>query len=300
MGRTAHPDVEVIDLEPGLWIWRQQHPSWKEGHDWPEVVTSVCVDVGDQRWVLDPLLPPDDASAVWDRLSDRPPTAVAVLIPDHLRESWGDRSRWSSDLLADRYGCRVFGPNDVDPDMIAAIGPLTADVETIVPGTELPGGLVPFRDVRGWAETPLWIPEHHTLVFGDGMTERDGSLRVWMSPTHEERALPDLQAMLALPFQRVIISHGRPVHDRRAFEDALERPPWPASSLHIAAWRGDFDRVRTLVQRGADLAALSDTSGETPLQWAMNGPAADDATEQSRQHVINYLRSAMAEQGYDH
>ena len=39
-----------------------------------------------------------------------------------------------------------------------------------------------------------------------------------MSPTHEERAVPDLRATLDLPFERVIISHGDPVHTRDAFK----------------------------------------------------------------------------------
>jgi hypothetical protein len=37
-----------------------------------------------------------------------------------------------------------------------------------------------------------------------------------MSPTHEDRAIPDLRAMLDLQFERVIISHGEPVHTRDA------------------------------------------------------------------------------------
>src|ERR687887_668752 len=31
---------------------------------------------------------------------------------------------------------------------------------------------------------------------------------------------------LELPFEHVIVSHGEPVHDRAAFERALELPPW--------------------------------------------------------------------------
>ena len=31
-----------------------------------------------------------------------------------------------------------------------------------------------------------------------------------------------------VPFELVIVSHGEPVHDRAAFERALELPPWPA------------------------------------------------------------------------
>jgi hypothetical protein len=38
--------------------------------------------------------------------------------------------------------------------------------------------------------------------------------------------LPALSALLALPFEHVLVSHGEPVHDRAAFEAALERPPW--------------------------------------------------------------------------
>lgn len=294
MGQRSSPNVEVVDLAPGLWLWRLEHPSWSAGHDWPEVVTSVCVDAGEERWLIDPLLPPDDARQVWDRLTERPPTAVAVLLGDHLRETWDDRKVWSSDALAERFGCRVFGPNAYDTDMLDNVGPVRAAVNKIVPGRELPGGLLPFRDVRGWHETPLFLPRQETLVFGDGMTGRDGTLRVWMSPTHEERAVPELRAMLDLPFERVIISHGEPVHTRAEFERALQLPPWPASSLHIAAWRGDLDQVRRLVERGADLAARSDTGHETPLEWAIKATRNDWSRQPGHDDVIAYLRAAAA------
>jgi hypothetical protein len=38
--------------------------------------------------------------------------------------------------------------------------------------------------------------------------------------------LPALRALLDLPFQHVLVSHGEPVHDRAEYERALERPPW--------------------------------------------------------------------------
>jgi len=72
----------------------------------------------------------------------------------------------------------------------------------------------------------VWLPEHRTIVFADALTERAGKLRVWATPWHEERALPALRALLELPFERVIVSHGEPVHDRAAYERALELPPW--------------------------------------------------------------------------
>jgi glyoxylase-like metal-dependent hydrolase (beta-lactamase superfamily II) len=104
-------------------------------------------------------------------------------------------------------------------------------------------------------------------MFADALTERAGVLRVWMSPTHEDRALPDLRAMLDLPFERVIISHGEPVHSRDAFKRALELPQWPAGPLHQAAYRGNLARVRDLVAAGADVTARDERFGARRLQF---------------------------------
>src|SRR5437867_8925512 len=73
----------------------------------------------------------------------------------------------------------------------------------------------------------------HTRSYGDWSSDVCSS-DLWMSPTHTDRALPDLRGMLDLPFGRVIISHGEPVHTREAFERALELPEWPAGPLHLA------------------------------------------------------------------
>jgi glyoxylase-like metal-dependent hydrolase (beta-lactamase superfamily II) len=70
------------------------------------------------------------------------------------------------------------------------------------------------------------VPERRTLVFADALTERQGQLLVWGTPWHEERVLPALRALLELPFEHVVVSHGEPVHDRAAFERALELPPF--------------------------------------------------------------------------
>jgi hypothetical protein len=84
----------------------------------------------------------------------------------------------------------------------------------------------------------------------------------------------------------VIISHGEPVHRRDAFERALELPQWPAGPLHLAAYRGNLDRVRNLVGAGADVTALDERFGKTALDWA--GWTKQDA-------VVAYLRSVMKE-----
>jgi hypothetical protein len=291
MSERTKPNVEVIDLAPGLWIWRLEHPEWNEHCDWQEVVTSTCVDAGDERWLLDPLLPPADTTEVWDRLAERPPTAVALLIPDHHdRMSWSDRQLRSVDAVVTRYRCRAFGPDDWSNNK-----PPKTNLQKIVPNEDLPGGLMPFRDPRGWSETPLYIPQQKTLVFGDALTERGGVLRIWGTP-HIERARSDLRAMLDLPFERLIISHGQPVHTREALERALDLPGWPTSTpLHHAAWEGDFDRVRQLVEEGAELMVRDEAYNATPLEWAEGGAKQESAAGRRHHEIIDYLKSVTGE-----
>jgi hypothetical protein len=203
---------ELRDVVPGLWVWRVAHPDWKEGLDWEPLVTSTCVESGGEVALLDPIAPSDHADEVWARLDARPPTLVVVLKPDHVLDV---------DLFVRRYGARAFGPRLFWRDNV----PETR-LEPIEPGGELPGGLVALYDGRGRDETPLWAPEPRALVFADALTAPAGELRVWATPWHEERVLPALRALLDLPFEHVIVSHGEPVHDRAAYEQALARSPW--------------------------------------------------------------------------
>jgi hypothetical protein len=137
---------------------------------------------------------------------------VVVLKPDHVRDV---------DLFVRWYGARAFGPSLFWPDDV----PRTP-LEAVQPGDELPGGLLAHDDGRGRMETPLYLPEQRAVVFADAMTAPGGVLRIWATPWLRERTLPTLRAMLALPFEHVLVSHGEPVHDRAAFEAALEREPW--------------------------------------------------------------------------
>jgi hypothetical protein len=204
--------MQAIDIAPGLWAWRTRHPDWGEDADWEPFVTSVYVESAGEVGLLDALAPPEDATEIWARLEARSPTFLVVLKPDHVRDV---------DLFARRYSARAFGPSLFWPHDVPS-----TELEAIEPGSELPGGLVALYDGRGRNETPLWLPEQRALAFADALTERDGVLRVWGTPWHEERALPALRALLDLPFEHVIVSHGEPVHDRAAYERALELPPW--------------------------------------------------------------------------
>jgi glyoxylase-like metal-dependent hydrolase (beta-lactamase superfamily II) len=204
--------TELRDVAPGLWIWRTEHRDWSPEVDWEPLVTSTCVSSGGEVALLDPLAPPEGATDVWDRLDANPPTLLVVLKPDHVRDV---------DLFVRRYGARAFGPSLFWRHDIPE-----TDLEPIEPGSSLAGGLVALYDGRGRNETPLWLPEQRALVFADALTAPGGELRVWSTPWHEERVLPALRALLELPFERVIVSHGEPVHDRAAYERALELPPW--------------------------------------------------------------------------
>jgi hypothetical protein len=204
--------AEVRDVANGLWVWRMRHPDWSPDADWEPFVTSTCVESGGEVVILDPLAPPADDDPVWERLNARPPTVAIVLKPDHIRDV---------DRFVERYGARAYGPylfwrHDI-PE---------TELEGVQPGDSLPGGLVALYDGRGRNETPVWLPEQLALVFADALTAPGGELRVWGTPWHEERVLPALRALLELPFEHVIVSHGEPVHDRAAYEQALHLPPW--------------------------------------------------------------------------
>jgi len=208
--------VEIRDVVPGLWLWRQPHWEWREGDDWEPEVSSFAVESGGEVILLDPLAPPPVAGAeVYARLETPQPTAVVILKPDHVRDV---------DLFVHWYGVPAHGPwlfwkGDA---------PRT-ELQPIFQDEILPGGLVALADGRGGIERPLYLPEQRTIVFADGLTAPKaggGLLRIWWTPVLEKRALPALRAMLELPFERVLVSHGEPVHSRADFEAALEREPW--------------------------------------------------------------------------
>jgi len=200
---------ELRDVADGLWLWRLRYPDWRPEAGWPPHVASTVAESGGEVLLIDPLAPPEDATEIWGRLDAKPPTIVVILKPDHVRDV---------DLFVRRYSARAFGPW-----LFWRTNIPETELEPIEPGSELPGGAVAQYDGRGRMETPLWVPERRVLVFADGMTAPDAELRIWHTP-HTGRALAAMRALLELPFDHVIVSHGEPVHDRAAFERALELP----------------------------------------------------------------------------
>jgi len=209
--------VEIRDVAPGLWLWRQPHWEWREGDDWEPEVASFVVESGGEVVLIDPLAPPPIAGAeVYRRLESTPPTRIAILKPDHVRDL---------DAFAHWYGIPAHGPWLYWKGDAPHVEP-----QPIFQDETLPGGLVALADGRGGLERPLYLPEQRAIVFADGLTAPaagGGLLRVWWTPVLERRALPALRAMLDLPFEWVLVSHGQPVHTRADFEAALgDRTPW--------------------------------------------------------------------------
>jgi hypothetical protein len=210
--------VEVRDVAPGLWLWRQAHWEWRTGDDWEPEVASFVIESGGEVVLLDPLAPPPIGGAeVYRRLLERPPTRVVVLKPDHVRDV---------DLFCHWYRIPAHGPrlyfrNDVP----------RVEMDGLLPDEVIPGGLVALEDGRGGLERPIYAPQQRAIVFADGMTAPaavGGELRIWWTPMLERQTKPALRAMLELDFEWVLVSHGEPVHNRDEFTAALDREPWSA------------------------------------------------------------------------
>jgi hypothetical protein len=204
--------VEIRDIAPGLWLWRQPHWEWEEGADWEPEVSSFVVESRGEVVLLDPLAPRPSEREIYSRLEAKPPTAIVVIKPDHVRDV---------DLFVHWYGIPAYGPWLFEQ----GLAPIT-ELNPVRPGDELPGGLLALSDGRGGVETPIYLPEQRAIVFADGMTAPGGVLRVWHSPSLENWGFRTLRTMLDLPFEHVLVSHGKPVHTRADFEAALEREPW--------------------------------------------------------------------------
>lgn len=197
--------MSLREIRPGLLRWEARHPEWKPGApespaDWLPDVGSVAYEAPDAFVFVDPLVP----DGVWGALDERVRAhgrPVAVLTT--LR--WHRRSR---DAVVRRYGATTSRARRSLPE----------DVETI--------------PIRGAGETLVWLPEARALVAGDRII---GNGRGGLRPCPESwlRYLPSgmtvsglreaLRALLDLPIELVLTSHGDPVLEdgREALARAL-------------------------------------------------------------------------------
>ena len=215
--------VVMQQLADGLWHWTARHPEWHPGVFGAEV-GSYALRAGDELLLVDPLVPDDARAAVDDLVAGARAVHVLITIGYHAR---------SAEALADRYGCRIYGPQRVASRL--------RDLSLLVvlePGADGPAGVRAFaigRPVRG--ERPLWLPSHRAIAFGDAVvTTPAGDLRVWAQERpdarrvrwYHERFNPTLQPLVALKPQRILTTHGAPVlaSGGAALRAALASGPW--------------------------------------------------------------------------
>lgn len=203
--------MQVRELAPGLWRWTALHPDWTPddaGDDgWEQDVGCVYVETPSTVVLIDPLVPGEPESretflANLDADVERNGKPVAILLTVY----WHERSAAE---LVERYGASLWLH-------AGAAGRTEATVTSpFTPGDVLPGGLIALDGHAGF-ETIYWLPEQHALVAGDALLgDGAGGLRVspesWLDGTTEAELKVALRALLDLPVELVLPSHGEPV-----------------------------------------------------------------------------------------
>ena len=217
-GRLGRPgagarDVLVQELADGLWRWTARHAEWHPG-EWGAQVASFALDAGDVTLLIDPLVPDED---FLDSLV-RGPVAILITIPYHTR---------SAEPLSERYGAKIYGHPAVGKRL------RKATVEPI--DGELPGGAraFPIGKPRRY-ETPIHLPSHKALAFGDALvTTPEGELRMWSrtrtaTPGTASTFAPTFESIRRIDLERILVTHGEPIlrDGSAALEAALSAPPW--------------------------------------------------------------------------
>jgi glyoxylase-like metal-dependent hydrolase (beta-lactamase superfamily II) len=214
-------------LADGLWRWTARHPEWHPGEFGSEVA-SFALTAGDETVLVDPLLPPEPEPVldlIERELGER--LAILISIPYHVRSSEEIRHRFRGQVETTIWGhraCRKRLSED-------------AGFRAFEPGDELPAGATAYKIGKPRRhETPLLLPSHKALVFGDAVAEVDGALRVWaggrvdarVKRFYRDRFNPTLEQLLEFDFERVLVTHGQPVlaNGRKKLEQALAAEPW--------------------------------------------------------------------------
>jgi hypothetical protein len=221
-------------LNDGLWRWTARHPEWHPGEFGAEVASFAARADGaggGTLLLIDPLLPESEGEArkVLEVLDGAVHERVAILIsiPYHVRSSEELWRRYRKDAETTIHGHPAAAKRLKDRSAFQAIEP----------GTPLPGGVTAHTIGKPKRhETPLHLPSHNALVFGDAVAEHGGALRVWAADKvdakverfYRERFNPTLEPLLELPFDAVLPTHGQPLlrGGKQALKNALKAKPW--------------------------------------------------------------------------
>jgi hypothetical protein len=212
----------IEELRPGIHRWTARHPDWHPADAFGAEVASYALRADDGTLLLvDPLLP-DDAPDLLDELAGAASSvAIFITIGYHVR---------STAALAERYGARAYGPEPARRRLPDVVRPLDDGPQ--------PAGVVPHAIGRPRRkETPLWLPSHRAIAFGDAVVATpEGELRMWcqdsVTPERErfyaERFAPTLQPLIDREPLHVLVTHGCPQMDDggHALAKCAAKPPW--------------------------------------------------------------------------
>ena len=215
------------ELTQGLWRWTARHPEWHPGEFGAEVAC-FAAQAEDTTLLIDPLLPSDPSSVlavIDDAVADR--LAILITIPYHVRSAEELWMRYRNNAETTIHGHPAASKRLEDRSAFRAIEP----------GTPLPGGVTAHTIGKPRRyETPLHLPSHEALVFGDAVAESGGRLVVWSSERidakverfYRERFNPTLEPLLELDFDNVLVTHGQPIlgGGKDALRGALDAKPW--------------------------------------------------------------------------
>jgi hypothetical protein len=216
-------------LAPGLQRWTARHPDWHPADAFGAEVASFALVAGDALLLVDPLLPDGDAAdQVLQQLDAlaraAAATSILITIGYHVR---------SAAALSARYGATVHGPAQAGKRLDEG-----TPFALLAPGTPGPGGAVAHaigKPRRG--ETPLWLPSHKAIAFGDALVATpEGALRMWCQEPlddrrrafYRDRFAPTLAPLAAREPRRILPTHGPPIlaGGAAALRAAAADEPW--------------------------------------------------------------------------
>ena len=199
------------ELQAGLWHWEARHPEWNERQWWGPLVSSYAIDDGARLLLFDPLEPPAEIAT----LVEERETAIFLTCPWHRRDA---------EALAKRYGAPLYVPPPDEGDPSPVEGTVFREGDRLPVGVEAFPGMEP-NDLM------LWVESRRALVAGDTLQDRGNGLQFLGDLANNvpagvamEQILEGMQALLALPVEVVLLTHGAPV-DRAALERALATSP---------------------------------------------------------------------------
>jgi hypothetical protein len=187
--------VEAVRIADGLWRWTAPHPNWENwpGHErWPREVGCVYYEAEGATVLIDPLVPAGEEDAFFRHLDadiERRGLPVVIL----LTAKWHSRS---ADEFAARYGARIGGALPAGVEEIPILG----------------------ADER---QVAYFIRPHAALVVAEVFqVDVDGELFLCRSPAlrRPDELEASVDRLMALPVERLLVSHGEPV-----LEDASAR-----------------------------------------------------------------------------